>query len=120
MFMAEQFDEQFELLLTIEDEKGRRQCPLERDVYSIGRHMNCDIRLYSQFVSKHHAILVRKPPGENAYYRIEDGDLDGNSSGNGLLVNGRKHQSYDLQDKDEIVFGPQVRAIYSVVRRLAD
>jgi pSer/pThr/pTyr-binding forkhead associated (FHA) protein len=120
LYIAQQFEEQFELLLTIEDQKGRRQCPLERDVYSIGSHRDCDIRLCSQFVSKHHAILVRNPPGDVSYYRISDGDLEGNPSANGLLINGRKRHSYDLQDKDEIVFGPQVRLIYYVVKKLAD
>jgi pSer/pThr/pTyr-binding forkhead associated (FHA) protein len=51
------------------------------------------------------------------YYRIVDGDIKGKPSANGLLINGRKLQAHDLQDEDEIVFGPQVRAIYYVLKR---
>lgn len=105
-------------LLILEDDKGRKEVPLDSDVYSLGRDPKCDIRLFSQFVSRHHATLVRQfRENGNYFYRIVDGDLKGKPSANGLLINGRKLQSHDLQDEDEIVFGPQVRAIYYFLNR---
>ncbi|OLP15962.1 phosphopeptide-binding protein [Leptolyngbya sp. 'hensonii'] len=100
-------------LLILEDDKGRREFILNSPVYSIGRDPKCDIRLVSQFVSRRHATLVQLPHEDGTYYyRIVDGNLKGKPSANGLLINGRKLQAHNLQDEDEIVFGPQVRAIY--------
>jgi pSer/pThr/pTyr-binding forkhead associated (FHA) protein len=107
-------------LLIIQDDGGRRRLVLENETYSIGRDRDCDIRLYSQFVSRHHATLMRivNEDGTDCY-RIVDGTPEGQASANGLLINGRKLQSYDLQNEEEIVFGPQVRAIYYRMRRAA-
>ncbi len=105
-------------MLIIEDDKGRREFNLDQPVYSIGRDPRCDIRLVSQFVSRRHATLVQLPKEDGSYYyRIVDGNLRGQASANGLLVNGRKLQSHDLFNSDEVVFGPQVRAIYYLLRR---
>lgn len=105
-------------VLMIEDDKGRTEFTLENPVYTIGRDKTCDIKLTSQFVSRQHATLVRRPGIDGSYsYRIVDGDLKGKASANGLLINGRKLQAHDLQDEDEIVFGPQVRAIYYLLNR---
>lgn len=99
--------------LIIEDDKGKREFTLESPVYSIGRDAQCDIRLVSQFVSRRHATLVRLPHEDGSYYyRIVDGNLKGKSSANGILINSHKQSTHDLQNEDEIVFGPQVRAIY--------
>ncbi|MFM2061459.1 MAG: hypothetical protein RLZZ507_1129 [Cyanobacteriota bacterium] len=106
-------------LLIIEDDQGRKEFPLENPVYSIGRDRNCNIRLISQFVSRHHATLVRLPrknSNHNYYYRIVDGDPKGKPSSNGLMINGRKLPAHDLKNEDEIVFGPQVRAIYYLLK----
>lgn len=114
--MAEHLDQNH--LLIVEDDKGRKEFPLEGTVYSIGRDPKCDIRLSSQFVSRRHATLLRRPREDGSYYyRIVDGDFKGKPSANGLLINGRKLQAHDLQDEDEVVFGPQVRAIYYVLKR---
>jgi pSer/pThr/pTyr-binding forkhead associated (FHA) protein len=105
-------------LLILEDDKGRKEVPLENNAYSIGRDPKCDIRLFSQFVSRQHATLLRKIRDDGSYYyRILDGDAQGKASANGLLINGRKLPAHDLQDEDEIVFGPQVRAIYYLLKR---
>ncbi|MBD2300915.1 FHA domain-containing protein [Nostoc sp. FACHB-87] len=106
-------------LLILEDDQGRKEFSLENPVYSIGRDRDCNIRLFSQFVSRHHATLVRLPRGKNNqtdYYRIVDGDAKGRPSANGLMINGRKMPAHDLKNEDEIVFGPQVRAIYYLLR----
>lgn len=103
-------------LLIIEDDKGYREFSLENSIYSVGRHQKCDIRLFSQFVSRVHATLVRRLRGDGSYYyQIVDGDLTGKTSANGLLINGRKLKAYKLTNNDEIIFAPQVRAVYYVV-----
>ncbi len=105
-------------LLIIEDDKGRKEFTLDGPVYSIGRDPRCDIRLFSQFVSRRHATLVRLPREDGSYYyRIVDGDSKGKPSSNGLLINGRKLPAHDLQNEDEVVFGPQVRAIYYLLKQ---
>lgn len=105
-------------ILIIEDSQGRREILLDSSVYSIGRDPKCDIRLASQFVSRHHATLVQLPKDESSfYYRIVDGNLKGKPSANGMLINGRKFQAHDLRNEDEIVFGPQARAIYYQLKR---
>lgn len=99
--------------LIIEDDKGKRELTLDSPVYSIGRDAQCDIRLVSQFVSRRHATLVRLPHEDGSYYyRILDGNLKGKTSANGILINSKKQATHDLENEDEIVFGPQVRAIY--------
>lgn len=106
-------------LLIIEDDQGRKEFPLNNPVYSIGRDKKCDIRLFSQFVSRHHATLVRLPRKNNNpgfYYRIIDGDPKGKASSNGLMINGRKTPAHDLKNEDEIIFGPHVRAIYYLLK----
>ena len=105
-------------LLIIEDDKGRKEFPLEEAVYTIGRDPKCDIRLSSQFVSRRHATLVRRHREDGSpYYRIVDGNLKGKPSANGLLINGRKLQAHDLEDEDEVVFGPLVSAKYYLLKR---
>jgi pSer/pThr/pTyr-binding forkhead associated (FHA) protein len=105
-------------LLIIEDDKGRKEFPLRSDVYSIGRDPKSDIRLFSQFVSRRHATLVRRHREDGSpYYRIVDGNLKGKPSSNGLMINGRKLQAHDLEDEDEVVFGPQVSAKYYLLKR---
>ncbi|HAC62111.1 MAG TPA: hypothetical protein DCF68_00900 [Cyanothece sp. UBA12306] len=102
-----------EHFLIIEDDKGRQQVLLKKSAYTIGRSPECDIRLRSQFVSRHHATFYRQEnPDGSSYYQIVDGDKHGKPSANGLLVNGSKHDSYNLKDGDEVVFGPQVFAVY--------
>ncbi len=104
--------------LIVEDDKGRKEVLLKDPSYSIGRQKGCDIRLHSQFVSRRHATLLRCL-GEDgsSYYRIVDGTPEGQQSANGLLINGTKATSQDLEHGDEIVFGPQVFAIYQYRQR---
>ncbi|PSB15954.1 phosphopeptide-binding protein [Phormidesmis priestleyi ULC007] len=100
-------------VLVVEDDQGRRELRLEEVTYSIGRDPKCDIRLASQFVSRRHATLLQLPNDDGTHhYRIVDGTLRGHPSANGLLINSRKLRTYDLQNGDEIIFGPHVRAIY--------
>ncbi len=106
-------------LLIIEDDQGRKEFSLKKPMYSIGRDRDCDIRLFSQFVSRHHATLVRLPLPNNSqryYYRIVDGNSKGKPSSNGLMINGRKIPAHNLDNEDEIIFGPHVRAIYYLLQ----
>jgi len=105
-------------LLIIEDDQGRKEFFLENPVYSIGRDRDCNIRLFSQFVSRHHATLVRlpRPNSQRYYYRIVDGDAKGKPSSNGLMINGQKIPAHNLRNEDEVTFAPQVRAIYYLLQ----
>ncbi|WP_302884772.1 FHA domain-containing protein [Kovacikia minuta] len=108
-------------LLIIEDDKGSRPLTLEQGEYSIGRDRECDIRLASLFVSRHHATLMRVPLDEGTYgYCIVDGKPNGQRSANGLLINGTKLKAHNLEDEDEVVFGPQVRFTYHLLKRDPD
>jgi pSer/pThr/pTyr-binding forkhead associated (FHA) protein len=105
-------------LLIIEDDKGRQEVILSKSTYTIGRDQKCDIRLHSQFVSRLHAtLLMYSQEDGTSYYRIIDGDTKGKVSANGLLINGRKLSSYNLKQGDEVIFGPQVFAIYQYRQR---
>lgn len=99
--------------LIIEDDKGRREFILEGDVYSVGRDITCTVRLISQFVSRHHATIYRRirENGE-VYYQIVDGDSTGKPSANGLLIEGQKMSYRNLENQDEVVFGPRVKLTY--------
>ena len=102
-----------EHVLIVIDGKGQKEIVLTDEMYSLGRGQDCDIRLQSQFASRHHATLYRRANSEgDNYYRIVDGDTTGKSSVNGLLVNERKVLFHDLKHGDCVVFGPQVSAVY--------
>ncbi|MBW4541542.1 MAG: FHA domain-containing protein [Myxacorys chilensis ATA2-1-KO14] len=104
---------QFIHRLLVNDDRGQREFTLTASMYLIGRDSRCDICLFSQFVSRRHATLIQLPREDGSYfYRIVDGTLKGRSSVNGLLIDGRKLKSHELQSSDEIVFGPEVKATY--------
>lgn len=108
----------YEHLLIVEDDKGKKEIVLREPYYSIGREKGCDIRLYSQFVSRRHATLSKiLHEDQSFHYRICDGDSQGKPSANGLVINGSKRPAHDLKHGDEVVFGPQVFAIYQLQRR---
>ncbi len=101
-----------EHILILTDGKGRREIQLADRTYSLGRSVQCNIVLQSQFVSRHHATLIQRQEEERKYYRIIDGDSQGKTSVNGLLINGKKVRFHDLRNGDKVVFGPQVEAVY--------
>ena len=107
--------------LKIKDDEGHRQFTLKSATYTIGRSPGCDIQLFSLFVSRRQATLERGRREDGSdYYQIIDGDLQGKPSCNGLVVNGHKIKTHVLEDKDEIIFGPQVSAIYCLEREAVD
>ncbi len=101
-----------EHVLIVTDGKGHREIRLQDQTYSLGRGQQCNIILQSQFVSRHHATLIRREEEDGNYYRIIDGDSEGKTSVNGLLVNGKKVRFHDLRNGDKVIFGPQVEAVY--------
>lgn len=104
--------------LVVTDDNGRRDVPLGGEVYSIGREPDNNIRLSSFFVSRRHATLLRRERDDGNYdYQIIDGNLKGQLSANGLIINGHRLKSHILKNDDEIVFGPKVSAKYFVRKR---
>lgn len=109
---------EFRHIFVIEDQKARRIIALDEPTYSIGRESSNDIVIYDQVVSRHHATLIRikpSPRNESYSYRILDGDLEGNRSTNGLIINGQNSESHDLKHGDVILFGSQSKASYYIV-----
>ncbi len=109
---------EFRHIFVIEDQKARRIISLDEPTYSIGRESSNDIVIYDQVVSRHHATLIRikpTPQNESYSYRILDGDLEGNHSTNGLVINGLNSESHDLQHGDVILFGSQSKASYYII-----
>jgi hypothetical protein len=78
-------------VLIVEDDAGQREVTLEYDCYTLGRDPQNDICLRSQFASRFHAVLrCSNRMGQASVYKIIDGDLHGNPSTNGILVNGQR------------------------------
>ena len=101
-----------EHILIVKDGKGHREIQLKDETYSLGRGVQCTIVLQSQFVSRHHATLVKRQEEDHSCYRLIDGNSEGKTSVNGLLINGKKVRFHDLKHGDKVIFGPQVEAIY--------
>ena len=113
----------FRHILVIEDQKARRIVALEEASYSVGRESTNDIVIYEQVVSRRHAtiVLVRLSPRLDTYsYRIIDGDLEGNRSTNGLLINGKLQQSHNLKHGDVVIFGPKAKVSYYIISTALD
>ncbi|MEL4897704.1 EAL domain-containing protein [Crocosphaera sp. Alani8] len=108
----------FRHILVIEDQKARRIVALEEASYSVGREASNDIVIYEQVVSRRHATIVRvrlTPRLDNYSYRIIDGDLEGNRSTNGLLVNGKLKESHNLKHGDTVILGPKAKVSYYII-----
>ncbi len=100
-------------LLVVEDDRGRREISLVEEMYLLGRDVQCNIRLFSLFVSRRHATLIRRQREDGSYcYQILDGNGKGKLSAGGMLINGRKLQVHDLNNEDEILFCPGVQLKY--------
>ena len=105
-------------VLVVEDSRGKRIINLDKNIYSIGRSSNNSIVIQSPTVSRHHATLFRIANVELKTYsfNIVDGDLQGNRSNNGLIINGKKCWQQCLKHQDLVVFGSHdARATYCVV-----
>lgn len=101
-------------ILVLEDSASRRTIVLDGPQYTLGRHSNNDIQMFSRQASRYHATLLRKfntKLNTNVFWII-DGDLDGHKSQNGVFVNGEKCLVKELKDGDLINFGCNVTASY--------
>jgi pSer/pThr/pTyr-binding forkhead associated (FHA) protein len=109
-------------VFVVADRKGRRNVSLDAVMYSIGRDPSCAIVIYSEFVSRKHAILLRVPSADRSRYeyRLMDGSAHGQPSTNGIWVNGQRTQSHDLKHGDAIIFSRDVSAHYYVTANLSD
>jgi diguanylate cyclase (GGDEF)-like protein len=108
-------------VLTVEDPKGFRNFLLHNTTYSLGRSLENSIVLRSNLVSRQHAVILAiAHPNKSAYFfRIMDGNLEGQRSTNGILINGKKRLSHVLSHGDEILFSKETRAIYQVISAIA-
>lgn len=95
-------------VLIVKDRHGPKAYWLTAELYSLGRDPSNSIRIDSQYVSRHHAILVKteSPSSPDGFtYQIIDGDIHGTPSTNGLYIRGERVEFRDLEDGDEIQFG---------------
>lgn len=101
-------------LLVIEDDRGSREVYLFQRQYTIGRDPHNDIHLQSRFISRFHAVFQRIDDAHSQQYsyQVQDGDLAGKPSTNGVQVNGKPQQVRSLQSGDVVTFGPQSQATY--------
>jgi pSer/pThr/pTyr-binding forkhead associated (FHA) protein len=109
-------------ILLISDARGTRSFLLDSVKYTIGREVHNNIQLFSRFVSRQHAILLRVPNDRGGYsYRIIDGDSSGKASVNGVIINHHaKVTSYDLCHGDVITLAPNVDLTYKIEHTLPD
>lgn len=110
------------LLLFPDNPSEKKVLSLTESIYSVGRHSDSTIKLNSSSISRHHATLIRKDLGETEnIYILIDGDLKGQRSQNGILVNGKKTIHHRLEDGDVIIFGEnEHKAIYKQENNLAE
>jgi diguanylate cyclase (GGDEF)-like protein len=115
-------DKQLYQFLLVEDIQGVRRILLNSTTYSVGRNPSNGIVLYSNLVSRQHATLLRVPIPKKSLqiFRIIDGNLQGERSKNGILINGKRKFSHILAHGDEIVFSKDTKAIYQVASNFSD
>ncbi|MFN3926840.1 MAG: FHA domain-containing protein [Pseudanabaenaceae cyanobacterium] len=103
-------------ILVINDTKGVRRIVLDSLKYTIGRDESNDIQIFSRFVSRHHAVMLRVRGEDGRFiYRILDGDMTGKASVNGVIINNKeKISSYDLVAGDRITLAPNAEMQYLV------
>ncbi|MGF1478936.1 MAG: EAL domain-containing protein [Cyanophyceae cyanobacterium] len=102
-------------LIIVESENSKKTVYLENPTYSIGRSPHSSIIISSPQVSRHHATIIRRTDKHNSSsFWVLDGDLQGNRSKNGILVNHKKCLVQELKHGDVIDFSPEIRAHYYV------
>jgi len=106
----------FNHVLVINEPNGQKSFSLDSSLYTVGRHSGSNIRLNSGSVSRHHGTLIRSDVADDQYaYILIDGDLKGNRSQNGILVNGKKIIRRQLEDGDIILFGAEeIKGVYKI------
>lgn len=102
-----QEQEKYAYVLSIEDNQHQRMIQLTEKKYSLGRSPQSEIIIHGNQVSRYHATIIRTKSNINNSYNffILDGDLQGNKSTNGLLVNSTYKASHQLKHGDIIYLG---------------
>ncbi len=88
---------------------------LNGDAYAVGRDQTNAIRVNNRFVSRRHAYLVRVPSQDSRSgftYCLIDGNRKGQSSTNGVFVNGEQVATHYLKSGDVLHFGPEIKAYF--------
>jgi len=107
-------------MLVVEDGTTIKTYYLEKEAYTIGRDPINELVINDSKVSRHHAIINKKSePNENNCYVIKDGDLQGNKSKNGLVVNGKLKDEHELKHGDLLRFSSQATASYYIVSNIS-
>ncbi len=65
-------------------------------------------------------LKVKNYEQGNDTFWIIDGNLQGNLSTNGLVVNGRRCLAHELRHEDMIMFGGSIRASYHILSKVSD
>ena len=106
-------------VLIIEGKNDHRIIYLENSLYEIGRLNDSHIRVKDKAVSRYHATIVKEFNTEELifYYKILDGNLSGEKSKNGLVINNKHYQSKVLEHGDLISFTNDIKARFFVVNR---
>lgn len=109
-------------ILVIDAPNFRRTVSLEESQYSIGRHTDNSIVIFSQKLSRKHATIIRKNEvkDNSDAYCIVDGDLEGSRSKNGIFVNGRKCFKHELKHGDLINLSDDIRISYYIINNSSD
>ena len=103
---------QSSLILVINDCAGRRALLLTEQRYTMGRAIDCSIRLFDRHASRQHARLYRVGiSGLAPQYLALDGFSASQPSHNGLKLNGQATRSRLLKIGDVLHFGPQASAL---------
>ncbi len=108
------------LILSLDDSPGQLAINLNKNVYVIGRHSSCAIKLSGDNISRHHGTLIKKKSALGEYfYLLIDGNLDGKKSQNGIFVNGQQISNHRLENNDEIIFATRENtATFDILPRL--
>ncbi|WP_244351764.1 FHA domain-containing protein [Thermostichus vulcanus] len=94
---------------------------LREAAYAVGRDPSNALQIVNRFVSRRHAYLVRVPTKSSRTgftYCLIDGNRRGQSSTNGVFVNGTRVATHYLKSGDVIYFGPEIRAYFFEVARI--
>lgn len=116
----EQERQQARHALVIDDPSGKRVVALDAATYSLGRDPTSAIRLYSDAVSRQHALLLRVPSPAGYLYKLIDGNSEGKRSANGVAVNGNRCFEHNLQNGDVIELSSNVHLTYQLFSNMSD
>lgn len=96
--------------LLVHESAGVREFELVDPEVHVGRELDNTLRLPDPSISRHHCVLRKTEAG----FQIQD-----LQSSNGVLVNGDRHQAWDLADGDRITLG-QVQLTFQNPRSQED